>query len=376
MTRRGHGEGSIFRAKDGRWVAMLDLGYVLGRRKRKAFYGETRRAVQERLAAALRDTQKGLPVVAERQTVAEHLESWLNACKTTVRARTWLRYEQYVRIHALPEIGRVPLARLAPQHLQKLYARRIEAGSAPVTVAHLHAVLHRALSQAERWGLVPRNVATLVDPPRIARRTVSTLSPDQTRALLEAAEADRLGALYVLAVTTGMRQGELLALRWQLLDLEGASLRVQATLQRVGGEMVFSEPKTAASRRRVMLTRRAVAALRRHRVAQAEERIRLGDVWQDNDLVFPNEVGRPLEASNLLRRSFAPLLARAGIARLRFHDLRHTAATLMLGQGIHPKVVSEMLGHSQISVTLDLYSHVTSTMQRDATGALDALLAK
>ena len=374
MTRRGHGEGTIFKARDGRWVAMLDLGYSTGRRRRKAFYGVTRKDVQERLAMAVNSRRQGLPSVSERQTVADYLSTWLEATRASVRPRTWSRYEQYVRIHAIPEIGRLSIARLTPQDLQRLYSARLERGSAPLTVAHLHAVLHRALSQAERWGIVVRNVAALVDPPRTVRRTVTTLDPEHVRTLLDASRSDRLAALYVLAVTTGMRQGELLALRWRDVDLEASSLQVRATLQRSAEGLVFTEPKTKQSRRRVMLTRLAVASLRKHRLAQAEERLRLGASWEDDDLVFANEVGRPLEASNLLRRSFAPLLARAGLPPSRFHDLRHTAATLMLGRGVHPKIVSEMLGHSQISVTLDLYSHVTPTMQLEATAALDAAL--
>ncbi len=171
-----------------------------------------------------------------------------------------------------------------------------------------------------------------------------------------------------------MRQGELLALRWRHVDLEARTVQVRATLQRADDGFTFAEPKTAHSRRQVALTKTAIVALRRHRGLQLEERLRLGTAWEDNDLVFANEVGRPIEATNLIRRSFHPLLERAGLPRIRFHDLRHTAATLMLGRSVHPKVVAEMLGHSQIAVTLDLYSHVTPTMQREATAALDAVL--
>jgi len=219
-----------------------------------------------------------------------------------------------------------------------------------------------------------RNVASLATRPRIKRQEMVTLSPEETRSLLAAAAGDRLEALYVLAVTTGMRQGELLALRWRDVDLQTGMVQVRTTLQRSKDGFVFSEPKTDRSRRQVALTKVAVAALRRQRIAQAEERLRLGGMWEDNDLVFANELGKPIEAGNLLRRSFWPLLERVGLSRIRFHDLRHTAATLMLGRGVHPKVVAEMLGHSQIAVTLDLYSHVTPTMQREATAALDAVL--
>jgi integrase len=206
------------------------------------------------------------------------------------------------------------------------------------------------------------------------RQTMTTLTPEQVRDLLVAAQGDRLEALYVLALTTGMRQGELLALRWRDVDIDRSVLQVTATLQRTSSGLTFGEPKTKQSRRQILLTKAAMAALRQHRIAQAEERLRLGPAWDDHDLVFANEVGRPMEARNLVGRSFARLLARAKLPSIRFHDLRHSAATLMLSQGVHPKIASEMLGHSQIGITLDLYSHVIPTMQASATAALDALL--
>ncbi|MDE3096178.1 MAG: site-specific integrase, partial [Chloroflexota bacterium] len=186
--------------------------------------------------------------------------------------------------------------------------------------------------------------------------------------------SERLGAVYVLALTTGARQGELLALRWRDVDLERGTMQVRTSLQWTKAGPVFSEPKTPRSRRLITLTARAVAALRQHRAAQAEERLRLGRAWEDHDLVFANEVGAPMSASNLLRRSYRRLLRDAGLPHMRFHDLRHTAATLLLGQGVHPKIVSEMLGHSQVGITLDLYSHVTPTMQQQAAAAMDAAL--
>ena len=377
MSKRGNNEGSVYkRVKDGRWVGVLNLGYGAGHRERLAFYGRTQAEVLDRLKAARHAHDDGLPLGSGRQTVGAYLTEWLSTTKTSIRPRTFTRYSEYVRVHAVPQIGRVKLAKLSPQHLQRLYATRLEAGSSPSTVAHLHAVLHRAFRQAERIGLVPRNVVALVDPPRIVRKEMRTLTPEQARAFLTATAEDRLGAVYVLAVSTGLRQGELLALRWRDVDLEGGTLAVRATLQRTAEGLVLAETKTARSRRQVMLTEAALTSLRRHRIAQAQERLRLGSAWEDKDLVFANEVGGAVEASNLLRRSFRPLLKAAGLPSIRFHDLRHTAATLLLGRGVHPKIVSEMLGHSQIAVTLDTYSHVTPSMQRDATRAMDEVLAR
>ena len=370
MSKRANGEGSIYKRGDGRWCATVTLDSG----RRKAFYGDRREDVARKLAVALKARQDGLPVPAERQTVAQYLAGWLESTRPSLRPRTWIRYEEYVRLHAIPEVGKVSLSRLSPQHLQRLYASRLESGLSPTTVAHLHAVLHRALYRAARLGLVPRNVAALVEPPRIKRREMMTLCLEQSNVLLRAAKGDRLEALYVLALTIGMRQGELLALRWRDVDIEGRMIRVTGTMQRTPDGLNIAEPKTASSRRHVAITDRAVDALRRHETRQKEERLRLGEAWEKSELVFANEVGRGIEAGNLIRRSFHPLLERAGLPRIRFHDLRHRAATLMLAGGVHAKVVAEMLGHSQIAVTLDLYSHVTPTLQRQATDTLDALL--
>lgn len=364
MKRRGAGEGSIVKRSDGRWMARVDLGWINGRRTRKAIYGKTRQEVARKLSAALRAHQDGLPLSDERVTVESFLHDWLASARTAVRQRTWQTYESYVRIHAIPALGRIPLAKLEPKHLQRLYAERLAAGLSPTTVHHLHAVLHRALGQAARWGMVPRNVASLVDSPPMARHEMRTLNPEEAKAFLETAAGDRLEALYVLALTTGMRQGEMFRLRWPDVDLEAHTLSVRG------------ETKTAKSRRQIELADVAVDALRRHAARQGEECQAAGSLWQETGLVFTNSVGRALTPTNVTFCSFRPLLERAGLPLIRFHDLRHTAATLLLGKGVHPKVVSEMLGHSQVGVTLDLYSHVTPTMHRQAAAAFDELLGR
>lgn len=369
--RRGNGEGSIYQRKDGRWVATLSL--PAGRRK--SIYGKTRQDVARKLPAAQKAVQDGLPLPSENQRFGSFLTSWLESVKPSLRPETWRRYESQIRRHAVPELGKVRLARLTPQHLQKLYASRLEAGLHPSSVVHLHAVIHRALEQAVRYGLVARNVASLVDRPRIPRRDMATLSTDQAKKLLRAVRGDRFEALYVLALTTGMRRGELLALRWDHIDLDRGALQVRGTLQRTREGLLIGQPKTDSSRRQVALTRTAVAALRRHRSRQRKERVRLGSEWRDSSLVFATKLGGLIEPGNLLRRSYWPLLERAGLPRARFHDLRHSAATLMLGEGVHPKVVSEMLGHSKVAITLDVYSHVVPTMQQQAVKALDDILA-
>jgi integrase len=273
-----------------------------------------------------------------------------------------------------PTLGRLALMKLDRRHLQSLYAAKLREGLSPTTVRHLHTVIRRALADAVRWGLVTRNVADIVTAPRRARTEIRPLSLDQARAVLAAAEEDRLGALCVVALTSGMREGELLGLRWRDVDLGAGVVAVRSTLYRADGGLHLGEPKTARSRRSVHLTGEAVAALRRHRERQVAERLRLGPAWEDNDLVFASEVGRPVERQNMLRRSFHPLLRRAGVPRVRFHDLRHSTATLLLGMGVHPKIVSEILGHATVAITLDTYSHVTPAMHRGAAEAMSSLL--
>jgi integrase len=374
MTRRGHNEGSIYKRTDGRWAASLDLGYVDGKRRRKDIYARTRAEVARKLTAALKAKQDGLPIPSDRMTVRGFLNLWLKGVATSVRPRTATRYEEVLRLHIPETLGRVPLVKLVPQHLRDLYADRLAAGLSPASVVKLHNILHASLGQAARDGLVIRNVAALVNPPRIPKHEMTTWTPVQALQFLAAAESDPLEALYILAVTCGIRQGELLALEWSDVDLDHRSIAIRSTLSRTKTGLTIGETKSGKARQ-VCIGSRAVEALRQHRTRQIEERLRGGRLWDDQHLVFTNGLGRPLEATNLRRRSFAPLLVRSGVPKIRFHDLRHTAATLLLQQDVHPKIVSEMLGHSQIAITLNLYSHVTPTMQRQAAETMDSLLA-
>jgi integrase len=312
--------------------------------------------------------------VGDKQSIAQYLVSWLEMVKPTVRPSTWQRYRELLLLHAVPTLGKVRLSRLNAQHIQSLYAAKLESGLSPTTVHHLSTALHGALAKAERLGLVARNVCDLVDVPRMADHEMHVLTPQQVRTLLDTVHGDRLEALYVLAITTGMRQGELLALRWRDVDLGRGSVSVRATLRRMKqGGYTFAPPKTKRSQRQITLTQRAVEVLRRHRLHQNVERLE-SPVWEDNDLVFPNTLGRPMDGTNLLHYHFYPLLKRTGLPRIRFHDLRHTAATLLLGRGVNPKIVSEMLGHASVGITLDTYSHVLPTMQQSAAAEMDAAL--
>lgn len=349
---------------------------------RKSYYGKTRAEVAHKLSDGRHNVQKGLPVLNERQTVGEFLSrSWLEMKRHKVKSSTWQRYYDLVMLHIVPEVGKVPIARLTAQQVQALYAKKLEPDPltgkclSKTTVHHLHTVLHGALDSALRLGVVQRNVTELADAPRMQRHEMMVFSPAQARTFLDAAQGNRFEALYILALTTGMRQGELLALRWQDVDMDQGTLSVTATLRYRHGEFSFTAPKTARSRRSIRLTPRAVAALRAHRARQLEERVRIGEAWDKaSNLVFCTHQGGPIEANNFIKQSFLPLLKKAELPRIRFHDLRHTAATLLLRQGVNPKIVSEMLGHASISITLDVYSHVVPDMQDAAVRAMEVAL--
>jgi integrase len=367
--RRGNNEGNIRRRVDGRWEARIseDGG------KRRSLFGKTRTEVAKKLSEALHERDQGLPPVTENQTVRQYLTGWVETVRPTLGKASAYKYGSYVKLHVIPTLGSLQLAKLTAQHLQRLYAAKLNEGLTPTTVNLIHKVLHRALEDALRWGLVQRNVCELIDPPRRAHHEMSPHSADEARRLLEAVTGDRLEALAILALTTGMRQGELMALKWRNIDLSNATLQVQTTAKLVNGQLFVEETKTRRSRRRIALSPMAVEALKRHKARQNEERLRAGTRWQDNDYVFPNTIGKLLDPRSLRRRWFDKVLERAGLPHIRFHDTRHTAATLLLLQGVHPKVVSEMLGHASIAITLDLYSHVLPDMQRDASAAMERL---
>ncbi|MDP9358351.1 MAG: site-specific integrase [Chloroflexota bacterium] len=376
MAKRGQNEGSIHQRKsDGRWVGCVNLGYKNGKRDRKYFYGTTRREVAEKLKVALRDQQLGTPVKVERLTVAQFLSRWLDASvKPSVKAKTYEGYESIVRVRVVPHIGKLPLSKLTPLDLQGLYASLQGSGLSTRSVHHTHRALHRAFQQAVRWDLLVRNPCDVVTPPQVRRPEMRILTQDQVSVLLNATQGHPAHALYALAVTTGMRQGELLGLRWDDVDLDRARLIVRRALQPQNkAGLVFVEPKTSRSRRTIVLSQRAVAALRRHRTRQLEQRLLAGSDWQDHDLVFCNQVGGPLDPS-WQRQTFYEVLKAANLPTIRFHDLRHTAATLLLLRGVHFKVVSEMLGHATVTLTLDTYSHLVPVLHAQAAAAMDELL--
>lgn len=380
--RRGHGEGTIYqRESDGKWCANVDLGWHNGRRRRKVVYGKTRKEVADKLKALHRDMAAGINVAPERQTVKEFLENWLaQSIKPYRRVKTYHSYEQLIRLYLVPRLGHHQLSKLAPEHVQAMLSSLLERDDAgkqlsPRTVQYIRAVLRQALNQAVRWGSVNRNVADLVDAPRVEKFKIAPLSPQQAQQLLDAAAGHRLELLYRLTLSLGLRRGEVLALRWEDVDFGEGTIRISGSIQELGGRIHRVAPKTESSVRTLPLTPSLAQALQAHQKALDEERASIGSEWQEHGLVFPSQVGTPISPRNL-QRHFKLLLAAAKLpATIRFHDLRHSCATLLIAQGVHPRVVMEILGHSQISVTMNTYAHVLPETQREAAAKLEALLA-
>jgi integrase len=368
--RRGKGEGSIFYREDRkRWIAQikLDGGKFMTRS------AQTQKAASEKLKKMQRELEQGLLVPRSQQTVKQFLEHWLEDVHKppNVRINTYRIYRQYLDRHILPALGHVRLQQLSPEHIQELYARKVEEGYAAETVRGIHRMLHKALHDAVKWNRVASNVCDKVTQPRQVTYEIHPLTKEQAKALLEAAKGSNLEAILTLAVATGMRRGELLGLRWHDINFAEGSLVVRHTMDRAGKYgIIENDPKTEKSKRKIILPRFVLDTLMQHKVDQAKMREKAGLAWQERDIVFSNELGGFTEPTHLNRR-FKNLLKKEGLPVIRFHDLRHSAATILLGMNVPGKVVQELLGHSTISTTIDRYSHVLPSMQWEMRDKLD-----
>lgn len=374
MKRGIHGQGHIRQKPDGRWEALYYLNgerrYITGRK------GETAKDVSARLRAALTDLDKGIETPKDnRLTLGDYLDTWLGIKKPTVEFSYWKRCETVIRVYVKPALGRVQLTKLTAHQIEQLYAQVIALGKAPNTVAKIHIALHKALEDALRKDLVTRNVADLVSKPKVTHHEMQTYTPEEATRLLDAAQGDQLEALYVLMLTSACRLGELLGLRWPALDLDRSEMQITSAMKDVAGQRVLGRPKTSHSRRTIPLTARAVQALRQQHVHQTVERLKHGGDWNPHKLVFCTANGTAFSQTNFRREYYRPLLEKAGLPYIRPHDLRHTAATLLLREGVQPHVVSEMLGHASVAFTLQTYGHVQAEMRKPARDAMERLFA-
>jgi integrase len=367
---RASGESSIFKGDDGRWHGFVSMGKKdSGRRDRRHVSGAKRADVVARVRAIETKRDAGMVEAAGRApTVGEWLDHWLDHIAVRrVRPRTLESYESTVRLHLRPGVGHHRLDRLQPEHLERLYAALADKGLSPASILRAHRVLSRAMKVASQRGKVARNVATLVDPPVVRRpETALPFSALEVKRVMAAAQARRNAARWTVAMAVGLRQSEALALRWADVDLEHAKLTVRRGVHRVRGRgLVYEEPKADRSRRTVALPAPQVEALRAHRAAQLEERLAAGAEWAHLDLVFAQPNGKAIERKSDWR-TWKRLLHEAGVRDIRVHDGRHAAATLLLSEGVHPRVVMEVLGHAQMRTTTDTYSHVLPALAKEA----------
>jgi integrase len=390
---RQNGEGSVYqRASDGLWIGSVTLSWEGGKRKRKTVSAKTAQEARAKLREVQKNVDAGLPVGDGKITVDQLLDRWFNTVlRHQVASVALSNYEGIASCHIRPTLGSKQIAKLSPVEIDALLSKKLDSGLSVSTVRRIRSVLAQALTQAQRWELVGRNAAALSRPPKASRREGRSLTPDEARKLMAALRGHRLEACFLLMLGTGLRRGEALGLRWDDIDLDRAVVTVRNQLrrevgrtnsetgEREGAGLVLIEPKTEKSRREVDLPGFVVAALKTHKARQAAERLNVGPAWRDSEFVFTSSIGTPLDPRNVTRE-FGTTAKRAGLQRAdegawHIHELRHTAASMMLDQNLAIEVVSAVLGHSSIRMTADVYGHIARSSRQASASAMDAALA-
>ncbi len=369
-----NGEGTIYQRKDGRFEAATYVTTSDGTRKRKRVYGRTWEEIHRALVEIKAQEHRGIPVPAASLAVGQFLDEWLeHIARPSVRASTYAKYETFVRLYLKPGLGTRRLAQLSPAEVRRFLAAQRGAGVSPARLQAIHAVLRNALEHAMREDLVVRNAAKLVRMPTPPRRDFQPWTVQQALDFLSASRTDPLATAFLLCITLGLRRGEVLGLHWGDIDLDEGTVRVRRQLQRSAGQLQLVEVKTARSRRAIPLPEICVRALRRRRGQQAADRLSAGAAWVESDLVFTTGHGTPVEPRNMAR-SFARIVTAADLPATRLHDLRHLCSSFLAFLQVQPRTIMEILGHSQIAVTMNIYTHVTSQEQRQAMKLMDRLL--
>lgn len=386
MARRGKGEGSIFKRKDGLWCGEITVGYdENGRQKRKFFYGKTRQEVAEKINQALSEIKQGILITDNNITLEDWLITWLHQYKKNqISESTFDDYESLIRNHINPAVGKYKLKDLRPEHLQALYNQKFKEGLSAKRIKHIHVILHSALNQAIKSKLITYNVSEATTLPRNTNeKKIKTLTIEEQKRFLQALEGERLKPAFVLALTTGMRLGEILALKWEDVDLENKRITIRNSIRRIKNRdkqaeiktktvLVLKEPKTENSGRIIPLPDVAYQELVSFKLLQEEEKRQAGSSYIDSGFVFTTKVGTPIEPRNFLR-TFQRITKKAALD-INFHALRHTYATRLLEANTNPKIVQELLGHSDISTTLNIYSHVLFETKQKTAEKIDSLM--
>jgi integrase len=377
--KRGNSEGSIYRIKDGRWRGAITVGYKPNRngrvtQDRKVFSGSTRAEVAEQMKKALHQQQQGQNLNPDRISVSGLMDRWLmDLVKPSCSYKTFTTYRDIAEKHILPAFGPVLLAKLTTPQIQRFLNDKHQSGLSAKTVKHIRDCFRAALNVAvDTWDLIPKNPASKARPPDQPQRAMQVLDPDQARSFLGLVENHRLNALFSLAICLGPRQGEVLGIRWENLNLDAGVLTINGALKRIEGKLIKGKTKKECSNRTIQLPAVTIAALRRHEVQQDQERLWAGSRWQETGYVFTTRIGTPIERRNLLRDWYR-LMGSSALPLIRFHDLRHSAATLLFAQGVHPRTVMEILGHKDLSTTMRIYGHVVDRMKQEAAAKMDEL---
>ncbi|WP_240140239.1 site-specific integrase [Streptomyces sp. MUM 178J] len=373
--RNPNGAGTITRRKDGRYQAAVYVPQPDGTRARKFAYGKTWAECDAKRRELLDKADKGIPVPTRSAKLSKWLPYWLdNVIKPRRKRTTYAKYEVHIRLYLVPMLGSKRLQSLSVADVRRFLVQ-LEKKTTAATAKESHRVLRTALTAACREELVMRNVATLVEPPSVDARDLSPWSLDETLDFLSAARKDPLYAAFVLAIALGFRRGEIVGLHWDNIDLDKREIRVRTQRQRVRGEAYEDDPKGRRRKQTLPLPAICIAPLRWQRMRQAAQRERAGADWKETGYVFTTRTGLPIEPRNLYR-SFTRVADSAGLRVIRLHDARHGCATLLTAAGVAPRVVMEILGHSQIAVTMNVYTHVVQDTQREAVSHMDRLLRR
>lgn len=371
---RVKGEGSIYQRPNGRWRAQI---YIAG--ERLSYSAKTRKEAIDWLLKIRNEVKNGLNIEGSKIFYSAFLDDWLETKKPQVAEQTWSYYSQFVRDYIKPKLGMYKLRELSTRRIQGFYNHLVEQGIGLRTIEKNHSIIHASLNYALKYGLIPSNPDAFTDPPKPKKKEMKYLNIGEVKKLLQVAKEnnDRNYALYYLAIVTGMRQGELLGSQWKNVDLERGIIKVVQNLKRLpNGKLVFGKPKTKTSIRSIKIGEDTIEVLKeqKERITNEREDIKVKHLWKEMDMVFPSTIGTPIDPTNLLKK-FRQLLRKSGLPKIRFHDLRHTSASLMLNNGVDVLVASRRLGHSKPSITLDVYGHLLNTAQNEVANKIEVIIS-